>query len=259
MVHPAAVSRPGVIALSALAWLGCQAPHDARLAAGDEAARAGRWDAARLAWAEAASLDPRSAAALGRLGTAWWALERPDEARRAWSAALALAPAHPEASLGLARLALARGAPTEALEALTPLRAGEPRLAEQKLRAQALLARGQAGDAEAALETARAAAGLAPQDPETRYLEGSAHLALRQLALASAAFEAAQRAAPTSALGPYGLARTAAARGDGPEALRHLAAARQAAAAAWAAERVASDPAFAFVADAPGFLALQGK
>ena len=129
----------------------------------------------------------------------------------------------------------------------------------QLVLAQALLARGGPDDAAAALVAAQRAATASPGDPEVDYLVGSAQIALRRFSDAQGTLEALQRRHPDSPLGSYGLARLAAAQSRQTDALLHLSAARAAAGSAWNPERVAADPAFAFLISAPEFKALVGK
>jgi hypothetical protein len=60
-------------------------------------------------------------------------------------------------------------------------------------------------------------------------------------------------------LGGYGLARLAAAQSRQTDALLYLGEAKNAAGSSWNSERVAADPAFAFLAQTPEFKALVGK
>lgn len=246
-------------ALLALLTLGaCQKPLDAKLQAGDTAARLGKWEQARTAWAEATQLDPRSAAAYLKLGIAHWELGQKDEAAAAWTTALSIDPTSEDALGALARLDLERldaGAAVERLQPIqAPLTAGF-----ERVRAQAFLARGQPDDAAAALSAAQRALAAAPGDVEAEYLVGSAQIALRRFSDAQGTLEALQRRRPESPLGSYGLARLAAAQSRQTDALLHLSAARAAAGSSWKAERVAADPAFAFLLSAPEFKALVSK
>ncbi|HEY0881188.1 MAG TPA: tetratricopeptide repeat protein, partial [Archangium sp.] len=96
----------------------CRAPLERTLQAGDDAARAGKWEEARIAWAEAAALDEKSVSARVKLGIAQYELGRRDEAAASWTAALALDGKADEALEGLARLELERGDAGAALERL---------------------------------------------------------------------------------------------------------------------------------------------
>lgn len=257
----AAVSRPVLLFSSLVAIVAlcaCQKPLDAKLQAGDAAARLGKWEAARAAWADATKLDPRSASAHVKLGIAHWQLGQKDDAAAAWTTALSIEPSSEEALTALARLDLERldaGAAVERLQAIqSPLTADF-----ERVRAQALLARGFPDDAAAALAAAQRALTTAPGDVEAEYLVGSAQIALRRFSDAQGTLEALQRRRPESPLGSYGLARLAAAQSRQTDALLHLSAARAAAGSSWNAERVAADPAFAFLLSAPEFKALVSK
>lgn len=241
------------VALSALA--ACQAPAEARLQAGDAAARAGQWQVAFDAWREAASLDQRSAVARTRLGFAAFELGRRVDAEAAWRAALAVEPGTEDALEGLARLALEASDAGAALEQLSVVTAPVGPSFQATL-ARALLARGGAGDAAAALLAAQRASAAAPGDPEADYLVGSAQVALRRFGDAQGTFEGLLRRQPKSPLGSYGLARLAAAQQRPTDALLHLAAARAAAGIGWNPARVAADPAFAFLVATPELRAL---
>lgn len=247
-----------VLAFALCALCACQKPLDARLQAGDAAARAGHWEVARTRWTEATQLDPRSAVAHAKLGVALWELGLKDEAAAAWAQAVAIEPKAEEAVEGLARLDLERADAGAAVGRLlvvqTPVTTSF-----QMVLAQALLARGDPDDAAAALAAAQRAATAAPADPEVEYLVGSAQIALRRFSDAQGTLEGLQRRHPESPLGSYGLARLAAAQSRQTDALLHLSAARAAAGSTWNPERVASDPAFAFLIAAPEFKALVGK
>jgi predicted Zn-dependent protease len=248
------VSR--LVALLALCALcACRAPLERTLQAGDEAARAGKWEEARAAWAEAASLDEKSVAARVKLGIAQYELGRRDEAAATWTAALAL-DARSEAALEvLARLELERGDAGAALARLDAVKA--PTLAGFHLtQARALLARGGPDDAARALAAAQKAAGLQPGELEVDYLIGCAQIGLKRFADAQGTLESLARRHPESPLGSYGLARLAAAQGRQTDTLLHLAAARTASGSGWNPALVAADPAFAFLTAAPEFQAL---
>lgn len=233
----------------------CQAPVDARLAAGDTAAREARWADAHAAFTAASELDPQSAKALARAGYAAWQLGERPKAISAWDKARALAPDDPEVRTGLALVALEALDAGAALELLAQHDAPLARLA----RARARLLRGAPGDAQAALDDAQSVLTGAPASAEAAYLAGSAQVALRRFADAQATLERLQLAHPASPLGPYGLARLAAAQERPTDALLHLAAARTAAPALWRPEAVAADPAFGFLSSTPDFKRLVGK
>jgi tetratricopeptide (TPR) repeat protein len=233
----------------------CQAPVEARLAAGDAAAREGRWADAQKEWTRASELDPSSAKALARAGYAAWQLGDRAKALAAWEQARGLSPQDPDARAGLALVALEARDAGSALELLTDDVTPLARLA----RARARLLRGGPGDAQAALDELQPLLAVTPPAAETTYLAGSAQVALRRYADAQATFERLQQAHPGSPLGPYGLARLAAAQERPTDALLHLAAARAAAPAAWRPEAVAADPAFGFLSSNSDFKRLVGK
>ena len=247
-----------VLAFALSALCACQKPLDARLQAGDTAARAGKWEDARARWTEATELDAHCAAAFAKLGVALWELGRKDEAASAWSQAVALEPSGEDALEGLARLDLERLDAGAAVSRLLTVPAPAA-TSFQLVLAQSLLARGGPDDAAAALVAAQHAAAASPADPEVDYLIGSAQIALRRFSDAQATLEGLQRRRPESPLGSYGLARLAAAQSRQTDALLHLSAARAAAGSGWNPERVAADPAFAFLLSAPEFKALVGK
>lgn len=257
MVHPAAVSRL-VLAFALSALCACQKPLDARLQAGDAAARAGKWEEARSQWTAATQLDARSPAAHAKLGAALWQLGLKDDAAVAWAQALTIEAGSEDALEGLARLDLERldaGAAVGRLSTVqTPVATSF-----QLVLAQALLARGGPDDAASALASAQRAAASGLGDPEVDYLIGSAQIALRRFGDAQSTLEALQRRHPESPLGSYGLARLAAAQSRQTDALLHLSAARAAAGSGWNPVRVAADPAFAFLIAAPEFKALVSK
>lgn len=242
-----------LLLLAVFALAGCQQPLEARLTAGEAAARGGKWEEARARWEEATQLAPRSALAWTRLGTAQWELGRFDEAARAWVEALAVEPASLDAREGLARLAL-RSADAGAAVALLEDAGVSP--SAQLALAQALLSRGGPADDAAALALVPPTAGA---EPIQGYLRGCAQIALRRFADAQATLEALQREHPASPLGSYGLARLAAAQQRQTDALLHLSAARTAAGSDWNPQRVAADPAFAFISKTPEFQRLLSK
>lgn len=229
----------------------CRKPVESRLAEGDAAALAGRWDEARAKWEAARELEPGLSLVHARLGAALWQLGRRDDAAAAWREAIRLEPACEDAREGLARVALEARDAGAALEALTPI--AEPASPTfQRVKVRALLA---LGDAQTAFELASALG----DDAESRYLVGSAQLELKRFADAQATFETLSRVHASSPLGTYGLARTAAAQNRQPEVLSNLATSKSLSGTAWRAEDVAADPAFSFLAAAPEFKALVGR
>lgn len=244
-----------LLAVALCVLCACQKPLDARLQAGDEAARAGRWPDAHAAYADAVALDASSGPAHARLGLASWELGKHDEAVAAWTTAARLQPQNEEAAEGLARAALEAADAGAAVQRLEPVKA-PTRPSFHATLARALLARGAPEDAPAALAAAQRAAAALPGDPEADYLVGSAQLALKRYGDAQATLEGLLRRHPRSPLGSYGLARLAAAQHRPTDALLQLAAARTAAGSGWNPARVAADPAFAFLSATPEFKAL---
>lgn len=244
-----------LILVSVLCVIGaCRKPVEARLAEGDSAALAGRWDEALGRWEAARDADPGSPLVHARLGAALWHLGRRGEAEASWREAVRLEPGCEDAHEGLARLALeARDAGAAMIELSNVAAPGSPSF--RRVKARALLARGADGDALAALELASSLG----DDAESTYLVGSAQLALKRFSDAQATFEGLAKSAPASPLGAYGLARTAAAQNHQADALSYLSTARSLAGASWKPELVAEDPAFTFLATAPEFKALVGR
>lgn len=263
----AVVSRPARVAALALVCAvlgGCLRGGEAKLREGNRAARDGRLEDAQKAFAAAAEALPGDPRPRVLLGNVLFELGRPDEARAAWREALAQAPDSRAAHLGLARLALDAqdaGAALETLGPPGPADEVDATLAaeEDTVRGLALLELGGAGDAERALAAADAALVHVPAHPEALYVRGGALLVLGRYSDAQAALEQLSSKHPSSPLGPYGLARLAAAQGRATDVLLHLAAAKSAAGPAWRPERVAADPAFAFLSTSEGFLALVTK
>ncbi len=253
----AAVSRLSLLAALCLFAAACQKPLEARLQAGDAAARVGKWAAARDAWAEAVKLDPASSRAYAKLGVAHWQLGQRSDAAEAWSKAVQLDSAAEFALEGLARVDLAAGDAGAAVGRLEAVSApgGSVRLAL----AQALLARGASDDAAAALAHAQAVAGLTPDDADALYLVGSAQIAMRRFSDAQGTLDTLQRRHPALALGSYGLARLAAAQSRQTDVILNLSAARASAGSSWNPDLVAADPAFSFISATPEFKALVGK
>ncbi|MGV3623073.1 MAG: tetratricopeptide repeat protein [Archangium sp.] len=229
----------------------CRKPVESRLAEGDAAAQTGRWDEALTKWQAARELEPESSLAHARLGAALWNLNRRDEAAAAWREAVRLQPSSEEAHEGLARVALDARDAGAALEELNAV--SEPSGASfNRVKVRALLLN---GEGERAMELAASFG----DDAESRYLVGSAQLATGRYAEAQATFDALSRSHPTSPLGAYGLARTAAAQNRQVEALSALATSKSLSGAAWRADDVAADPAFSFLLTAPEFKALVGR
>jgi tetratricopeptide (TPR) repeat protein len=233
---------------------GCQSTAERQVEAGNVAAAAGAWPEALSAYRAASEARPSDARIKSLVGIAAAATDAPAQAARAWSEALSLDPGTSEARLGLAQLAVTAADAGAALSLLEP----ETSPTARQLRARTLLLRGAPADAEAALTEARAVALADPSAPEAHYLAGSALLVLSRFAEAQTAFEAAERIAPRSALGPYGLARLAAIQRRETDTVLYLKTARTRLGRAWRADAVSRDPAFAFLAGSPGFTELVG-
>lgn len=206
---------------------------------GNEAARAGRLDEAKVAFARLVEARPDDARAHLLLAHTHAGLRQGPEARAAYEAALALGTPPAAVALGLAGLELSGGSPDAALALLAPL---PPTPDHQVLRARALLARGQAGDGARALTELGAL-----RSTEAEYLRGSALMLERRFSDAQAAFAALEVTSPWWAR--YGLARLAAAQHRPADVAVHLTGARNAAGPQWVPAAVAADPAFDFVRD----------
>lgn len=233
---------------------GCPSNAERQLQQGHQQAKKAKWSAAAASYRAAAIADPTNAHALALAGLANLELEDAGAALEAFSAAIQVDPLEPSARLGLAGLAvksLDAGAALSIIEGMSEPAAGI-------IRGRALLLRGGAGDAEAALTQARAVSAIAPESIEARYLEGSALLALGRFAEAQTAFEALEKTSRESPFGPYGLARVAAAQKRSTDVLLYLKAARTASKQSWQAGAVAADPAFAFLAGTPAFIEVVG-
>jgi tetratricopeptide (TPR) repeat protein len=232
---------------------GCPSTAQRQLEAGHAAAKAGQWPKALEAYQAASVAEPSNAKARSLVGVAAVSVGNGGLAATAFSEALALDATLVEARIGLAQLAVEGADAGAALSLLETHSVPQARL----VRARALLLRGGTDDAAQALQEAQAALGQAPTSPG-RYLEGSALLALGRYAEAQAAFEGLERADTSSPMGPYGLARVAAAQRRGTDALLYLKAARSRAGARWSAAEISKDPAFAFLAGAAGFTEVVG-
>ena len=242
-------------AASLCAVLGCTGQAERELARGNEAARRGHFEEAQKAFAAAVKDRPTDAHAHALLGNALCALNRTPEATAAWEEAAKLDPSDADAAVGLSGAALDSkdaGAALKRLSSLPPA-VIEGSLQVRLVRARALLARGENGDVEQALADADGVLGRSPADAGAAYLKGSALLALRRFADAQSTFEALARTQVASPLGPYGLARLAAAQSRATDALLYLKAARQAAGPHWTPRPVAEDPAFAFLSTSDDF------
>lgn len=242
--------RAILLGVALLGSLGCQSKAERLLRDGHARAQKGDWAAARTAYLAAAKEAPGTAAHAEALaGLAELELGALDDASADFERALTSDATEAIAHEGLAQVALERndaGAALEWLDAATGATA-------TILKARALLARGAPGDGDAALAAAQAALALEPSSLEARYLEGSSLLQLGRYAEAQASFEALETRSKDSPLGPYGLARLAAAQQRPTDVILYLKAARTASKAAWKPQVVAADPAFAFLAGSPAF------
>jgi len=260
--HPPSARPSRLLSLAAVALVcacasGCRRPGEAQLRAGNSAAQAGRLEDAKKAFEAAAQALPDDARPRELLGNVLYQLGQAADARAAWQAALERDAASAPAHLGLARLALDARDAGAALDEIA--RAGAaPDPEREAVKALALLARGSPPDADAALAAADAALAQA-ELPHALYARGGALLVQGRFSDAQATFEQLQSKFPRSPLGAYGLARLAAAQGRATDALLHLQAAKTTAGSAWRADRVADDPAFAFLSTSEGFLALVRK
>lgn len=255
--------RPGITSALCLAWLACARQGQAQLEQGNVAAREARYEEARGAYASAALADETQARPRVLLGNTLFQLGQVAQARQAWAEALERDPASAEARLGLAQACLRARDASAALDELARIDKAHSSDADAHdaalLEALARLSRGDKGDAETALN----AAAIAAKDDRHRlrgaYVMGSALLALGRYSDAQVVFE--DLAKGLGGDGPYwgafGLARLAAAQGRGTDALLHLKGARNAAGARWSGERVARDPAFAFLSNSEAFGALK--
>jgi predicted Zn-dependent protease len=233
---------------------GCPSTAERQVQAGHAEAKAGRWSEAVTRYQAAAEADPSNATTKALVGVAALAKNDPALASTAFAQALAQDRGSAEARLGLAQLALFAADAGAALELLD----GQPSTRASLLRARALLLRGGPGDAAGALAEAQSALKLEPSSSPARYLEGSALVALGRFAEAQTALEALEKADGASPLGPYGLARLAAAQRRATDTLLYLKAARARFGAAWPRSAVEADPAFAFLVGTPGFIEVVG-
>ncbi len=211
--------------------LGCAKPADRAIERGNALARQGQLDEARAAYEEAAELAPDSARAHLLLGNALMSLRKPELAEPEFKAAASLAAARE----ALAANALASHDARAALELLGAVESPRGKV----IQARALIALARAEEALKALDQV--------STPEAEYLKGSALISLRRWSDAQRVFDALERSAPKSSLGPYGLARLAAAQGRAADALLYLKAAKAMWGPGWATDVVAADPAFAFL------------
>ena len=235
--------------------VGCSDPGASAIANGNRAAIDGRYDEAAVAFQQACTEAPQLARAPALLGNALWAAGKNAEAVTAWTHALELDPGQVDAALGLSRSQLQTGATAAAIERLNAAIAKTPGRADlHTARALSLLRQNAEGDvARAALDT-DAAYRASPKDPDVLYTRGSVLIAAKRFNEAQSTLDALERAWPRSSLGPYGLARLAAAQSHPTDVMLYLRAARTAAGPAWQPAVVAADPAFATLKDDPTFV-----
>jgi tetratricopeptide (TPR) repeat protein len=229
-----------VIALAA-----CSEAGDGALRAGNQAAAQGDLVAAERHFARAVAEAPQKARAAELLGNVQWALGKQAQAETNWAAALVKDRDSAEGRLGLARVELARKDFAKALGHLDAVKAARPD--EKALRAMVLLARGGEGDAQRAQAAAARALQLDPESKDALYTAGCAALALRDDAGAQRLFDRLLQKHAQSELGPLGLARLAAAKGQRTDVLLYLRATRKAMGPRWKSAEVLADPAFAFL------------
>jgi cellulose synthase operon protein C len=237
--------RSAVLLALPFALAACSDAGGGALRRGNQAAARGEFAAAEAEFQKAVAEAPRSARALELLGNAQWTLGKKPEAQERWRAALALDAAAADAHLGLARVELDRGAFEPALKHLEAVK--EPRADEKALRAVVLLARGGEGDARLAQQAAGKALQLDPESKDALYTAGCAALALRDDAGAQRLFDRLLQTHQKSELGPLGLARLAAAKGQRTDVLLYLRATRKAMGDRWKSAEVLKDPAFAWL------------
>ncbi len=238
---------------------GCESAADRLTREGNALARAGRMNDALATYEKAFAENPASAALAVLVGNAHRAVGHDAEAATWWRKALALDGRSLSALTGLASDAVWQGDAGAALTLIDTARSqGQASEALRLVEASAWLARGAPNDAEAALKNCDAVLAVQPDSAEARYLRGSALLMLGRYADAQRAFDALVTSNRESPLGPYGLARLAAAQNRATDALLYLRAAREAAPGAWVAAKVSADPAFAFVKTQPAFRDLLG-
>lgn len=247
----------GLVVFLVLPFAGCPSTAERLLQEGHQQAKKGRWAEAATAYEAASKADPGSAQAQALVGVATLRLDQRPLAASAFDKALTIDPNSRQARLGLGELALDALDAGAALSLIDSLNTeSEPGAAI--IRCRALLLRGAAGDGEAAMKEARRAMSLDPASPEARYLEGSVYLAMAQYAEAQMMFEELERTSRQSPLGPYGLARVAAAQRRPTDVLLYLKAARAVSKGAWSPPAVAADPAFAFLVGSPAFTDVVG-
>lgn len=234
--------------------LGCAEPGSAAISRGNRAALEGHLDEAVVAYQQACTEAPQLSRAHALLGNALWASGKNAEALAAWQEAVQLDPGQLDASIGLWRSDLEAGNPTAAIERLNAALSKAPTRPElRSARALALIRRNADGDLARADEDSETAFRGAPKAPDVLYTRGSVLIAAHRFNEAQSTLDTLERLAPRSPLGPYGLARLAAAQSRKTDVMLHLRAARSAAGSSWQPAPVAADPAFAFLKDDPDF------
>ncbi len=242
--------RRAALASAIFGLAACARPEARELARGNEAARQGQWDEALTAWKRSTQLAPGNARALLALAQGQRRLGDLTAARQALQQALATEPTNPALHVALGEVEIDDGHPEAAMTAML---GSEDEGRYHLVAARVQLAQGRPAEA---LQEARRASADPTTLPEAAYLEGCAQLGLARPEDARATFERLRTTAPTSSLGPYGLARLAAREGARAEVLRHLGEARARAGATWRPATVARDPAFAFLGPDPAFLGI---
>lgn len=250
--HRARASRK-FAALALVVFCGCPTPAERSLNDGHRAAQQGDWPTAKSRYAKASGLEPQNAKAHALTGYAAEQSGTPTEATEAYERAIRLDARNATARVGLASVALENRDAGAALTWLDGLDSESAAITK----CRALLLRAAPGDAEAALALASSFSAKSASN-ELSYLEGSAELALGNFAIAQERFEALERAERSSPLGPYGLARLAAAQKRSTDVLLYLKAARTASKQRWNSQAVAADPAFAFLAAERAFTDVVG-
>jgi len=241
----------------------CSQPGQTQIARGNLLASKKDFDGAIAAYRAAAEVSPGKAHPRELLGHLLFDLGRSEEARAAYEDALRVEPdAAIEARFGLARLDVDELRLDRTVKRLSEVLELQPKNLYALLsRASVELQRGDAGDAERAIEDTASAMAIDPKRSAVLYLRGSSFLAARQFDSAEEAFSLLEHEHPNLPLAWYGHARVASARGDKAEALRHLRTAREKArdgADEWDSGAVLRDPALQFLKGDPEFAAAVG-
>jgi len=129
-----------------------------------------KYSDADAVYKRALALSPHSAPLLNNYGNHLMATGKLDEARDIFLKLVAITPGHPNANLQLARIALARKSPAEAIDRLNRLPSEQPQEADV-IRMQALFILHRYREAEALLDRLSAGAG---SDPHANYSLGVA-------------------------------------------------------------------------------------